>query len=311
MPHWIKSFRSIYPFESHWLALDGGRMHYLDEGAGPPIVMVHGNPTWSAYFRGLVQAFRNEHRVVVPDHIGCGLSDKPNDSQYPHRLERRIDDLERLLDHCGLGDNVTLVVHDWGGMIGFGAAVRRPERIARLVVLNTAAFRMPVGKRLPWQLAFVRHVPLLPALLIRGANAFARTAATKCVVRALAPDARELLLAPYRSWRTRRAVLRFVQDIPIAPRDPSYQTVLDIERGLAKLADNPMLICWGQQDFVFDTDYYNEWRERFPDAEAHLWHDAGHYVLEDAADRVIARMRGFFDRHPITTEATEVSEATR
>ncbi|RMF83131.1 MAG: alpha/beta fold hydrolase [Planctomycetota bacterium] len=278
-------------------------MHYLDEGAGPPLVMVHGNPTWSAYYRELVRAFRDEYRVVVPDHIGCGLSDAPGDARYAYRLARRIDDLQRLLDHCGLHENVTLVVHDWGGMIGFGAAVRRPERIARLVVLNTAAFRMPVGKKLPWELAFVRRAPLLPALLIRGANAFARAAAKRCVVRPMPEDARALLLAPYRSWRARRAVLRFVQDIPIASRDPSYADVLDVERGLARLADKPMLICWGQQDFVFDTDYYNEWRERFPDAEAHLWEDAGHYVLEDAAERVIARMRGFFDRCPLPRPA--------
>src|ERR1700726_1277861 len=100
------------------------RLHYLDEGQGPPIVMLHGNPTWSYYYRDLVKGLCGEHRVIVPDHIGCGGSDKPGDDRYEYPLERRVFDLEALLDHLGLRDNLTLVLHDWGGMIGMAFAHR-------------------------------------------------------------------------------------------------------------------------------------------------------------------------------------------
>jgi len=172
----------LYPFESHWFEIDGLRMHYVDEGTGEAVVMVHGNPTWSFFFRELIKALRGERRVIAPDHIGCGFSDKPPDARYEYVLERRVSDLETLLDHLELHRDVTLVVHDWGGMIGLACALRKPERIARIVLLNTAAFLLPKGKRLPWRLAFLRHVPLLPALLVRGFNVFASGATRMATV---------------------------------------------------------------------------------------------------------------------------------
>ncbi|MBW2390864.1 MAG: alpha/beta fold hydrolase, partial [Deltaproteobacteria bacterium] len=119
-----------YPFQGKILDLDGLRYHYLDEGSGPPVVMVHGNPTWSFYYRDLVLALRGRYRAVAPDHIGCGRSDKPDDSRYEYTLERRVQDLGALIDHLGF-DKVTLVVHDWGGMIGFTWATQNPDRIQR------------------------------------------------------------------------------------------------------------------------------------------------------------------------------------
>src|SRR5947209_16449554 len=151
---------ALYPFTGHFLPLEGGRLHYLDEGAGHPVVMLHGNPTWSFYYRDLVQALRGSCRCVVPDHIGCGLSDRPPDGRYDYTLDRRARDLEALLDHLGLKDNLTLVLHDWGGMIGMTFASRFPERVKRLVVLNTAAFQLPPTKALPWQIGWCRNTPL-------------------------------------------------------------------------------------------------------------------------------------------------------
>ena len=129
-----------YPFTGNLLDIQGLNYHYLDEGNGPPVVMVHGNPSWSFYYRNLVLALRDRYRCIVPDHIGCGLSDKPGDNRYDYTLSRRVDDLEALLEHLGIRENITLVVHDWGGMIGMAYAVRHPERIKRLVILNTGAF---------------------------------------------------------------------------------------------------------------------------------------------------------------------------
>src|SRR5262245_35795171 len=159
--------RVHYPFASHYLDLAGQRLHFLDEGRGDPVVCVHGNPTWSFFFRDLVRDLRDRYRVVVPDHMGVGLSDKPPDSRYEYSLGRRALDLELLLGHRRLRENLTLVLHDWGGMIGMAFASQYPQRVKRLVVLNPAAFRPPPGKRLPWQIWLVRNTPLGP-LLVRG-----------------------------------------------------------------------------------------------------------------------------------------------
>src|SRR5262249_19576797 len=131
---------SEYPFAGKFLDVGGAQYHYLDEGAGEPVLMLHGNPTWSFHYRRLALALRDRYRVLVPDHIGCGLSDKPPPSQYSYTLDRRARDVEALLDHLGIDDDLTLVLHDWGGMIGMLVAHRRPERIKRLVLFNTAAF---------------------------------------------------------------------------------------------------------------------------------------------------------------------------
>ena len=283
----------LYPFEGRFHNLDGVRLHYLDEGEGAPLVAVHGNPTWSFYYRALVLAFRDSRRVVVPDHIGCGLSDKPGDDRYRYTLEHRVDDFTALMDHLAL-DSVDLMVHDWGGAIGLTWAVRNPERVRRLVILNTAGFHIPDGKRMPWQLSLVRDTPLGP-LLVRGLNAFARGATRDACTRTrLTREVRDAYCAPYDSWANRIATLRFVQDIPLRPSDPAYHVISELEEGLAGLAHLPVLVCWGGKDFVFDDLFLDEWRRRFPRAEVHRFADAGHYVMEDASEEIIELVRGFF-----------------
>jgi haloalkane dehalogenase len=276
---------------------DGLRYHYIDTGQGEPVVMVHGNPTWSFFFRDLIAGLRDHYHIVAPDHIGCGLSDKPGDHRYEYRLRRRVDDLEALLEHLGIRERVTLVLHDWGGMIGMAWASRYPERVARLVVLNTAAFWVP-GKKLPWQLWLIRNTPL-GALLVRGLNLFSEGLVRFCAVRPLPVWVRAGYLAPYRTWRDRIAVLRFIQDIPMNPGDPSYGLVQSVEEGLGRFRDVPMLICWGARDFVFDDDFLAGWRQRFPQAEIHHFPAAHHLVLEDEGPRITALVRDFLQRHPL------------
>jgi haloalkane dehalogenase len=284
---------------SAFLEVSGGhRYHYIDEGQGEAVVMVHGNPTWSFVFRHLIAGLRDRYRVIAPDHIGCGLSDKPDDSQYEYRLRRRVDDLDALVEHLGLR-SLTLVLHDWGGMIGMAWASRHPERVKRLVILNTASFLMPQGKKLPWSLWLVRNTPLGP-VLVRGLNAFSRGAVRYCVCKPLAPEVRAGYLKPYGSWKDRLAVLRFVQDIPLAPGDCGYDLVRSVQDGLHRFQDVPMLICWGAKDFVFDDHFLAEWQRRFPRAEVHRFADAGHLVLEDAGDRILPLVRDFFLRHPVS-----------
>jgi acyl-CoA synthetase (AMP-forming)/AMP-acid ligase II len=274
----------LFPYASHRFEVRPGiEMAYIDEGPrdAPPVLLVHGNPTWSFYWRALIEALSPTHRVIVPDHVGCGRSDKPDDDAYAYRLRNRIDDLEALVEHLKLGP-LDLGVHDWGGMIGMGWAHRHPEQVKSLLLLNTAAFRLPSTKPLPKRLRAARDFQL-GGWLVQGLNAFSLAATRMAVTRRPLPkDIRQALVAPYNSWDNRRAVLRFVQDIPLAPEDPSWQDVVEVEEQLSQFDDRPVLICWGDRDFVFDHHFLRVWREHLPSARVHQFPDCGHYVLEDA-----------------------------
>jgi cis-3-alkyl-4-acyloxetan-2-one decarboxylase len=285
-----------YPFAGHTLDLDGLSYHYLDEGAGDPVVMVHGNPSWSFYYRNLVLALRGSYRCIVPDHIGCGFSDKPGDDRYDYTLTRRVDDLERLIDHLQLEGKLTLVLHDWGGMIGAAYASRHPERIGRLVILNTAAFHLPKEKKFPLGLKICRDTAL-GALLVRGFNAFSVGASiVGCKRNPMSGDLQRAYRSPYDSWANRIATLRFVQDIPLRPGDRNYALVSEIAAGLHRFSDLPMTIFWGELDFVFDTTFLDEWLSRFPKATVHRYPDAGHYILEDMKEEVVPLIADFLDK---------------
>ena len=282
----------LYPFESRYALVGGHAMHYLDEGEGAPVVMVHGNPTWSFYYRQLVEALRGERRCVVPDHVGMGLSDKPGDDRYPYTLARRVDDLEELLAGLGVERDVTLVVHDWGGMIGMAWAARHPDAIARLVILNTAAFPLPSGRSFHLPLRFTRTP--LGGLLVRRFNAFAEVASRVCVTRRRLPeDVRAAYCAPYDTEANRIATLRFVQDIPLSASDPAYAIVERTADRLHLFRDTPTRIFWGEKDFVFDAPFLEEWERRLPRAEVTRFSDCGHYVLEDAAEEIVPAVRDF------------------
>ena len=290
-----------YDFTPHFFPhAHGARQHYLDEGprAGEVVLMLHGNPTWSYYYRHVVNALRDTRRCVVPDHIGMGWSDKPDDSRYTYSLQQRVDDLDALVASLDLGDRITLVVHDWGGMIGFAWACRHPERIARLVVLNTAAFPMPRDKSLPALLRLGRD-SRFGAWLIEKHNAFARGATHLAVKHGMADEIRDAYQAPYDTPANRISTLRFVQDIPLSETDRGYDIVRATGEQLAQFADRPALIGWGLEDFVFDAKFLREFRRALPNAEVHEYADAGHYVLEDARDRLIPAIIVFLDRNPV------------
>ena len=300
-----------YPFTPQRFEVRPGiAMSYLDEGPrdGEVVVMLHGNPSWSYYWRHLVLGLRDPalgkpYRCIVPDHVGMGLSDKPGDSsaskpRYTYTLQSRIDDLTALLDHLGITGPVTLAVHDWGGMIGFGWALSHQAQVRRLLVTNTAAFPLPAGKAMPWQLALGRN-SWLGALLIRGVNAFAASAARVGVVEPMPADVRRAYLAPYDSWANRIATLRFVQDIPLSEDDAAWPLVARAGERLHEYAARPAFIGWGLRDFVFDQHFLDGFVRALPDAEVHAFEDAGHYVLEDKHAVLVPAMRRFLDAHPL------------
>ena len=282
--------RLEYPFNGNLFEQPGGAaMHYLDEGAGPVVLMLHGNPTWSFYYRNLInQLVAAGFRCIVPDHIGCGLSDQPAD--YDYTLKRRIDDVERLIDYLAIS-SFSLVVHDWGGAIGCGLAGRRPDALEKLVLLNTAAYH---SKQIPLRIAAIK-IPLIGPAIIRGLNGFAGPAASMSVVQPLAPSVRRGFLWPYRSWKTRVAVWNFVKDIPLKASHPSFEELTQVEAGLEKLKDKPVQLVWGGKDFCFNDDFYLRWQAIFPNAEKHYHEDCGHYVLEDGGLQVWDEVRTFLE----------------
>jgi len=287
-------FRDDYPFAPHFLELGSSALHYLDEGprSASPLLCVHGNPSWSFLYRALARACAGEMRVVAPDHLGMGLSGPPLRS--PARLEQRIEHLEALVLALDL-ERITLVVHDWGGPIGLGLALRQPRRIARVCVLNTAAFR---SQRIPWRIAACRP-PLLGELALLCGNGFARAALHMAVERPLAPSAREAYLAPTRERANRRAILDFVRDIPLAPRHPSYALLERIELGLDALSALPSAIVWGERDWCFTPHFRAEWQRRLPHASVRVLGSAGHWLLEDEPQAVVDEVRALCARAPL------------
>ena len=213
-----------------------------------------------------------------------------------------MDDFEALIENLKIKEKITLVLHDWGGFIGMAYASRHPERIRRFVLMNTAAFLPPAGKPIPLILKLIRGLRPLAILAVQGFNMFALGALYKNSYRGLSQDVKAGLIAPYNCWKNRIATLKFVQDIHLTESNPSYGLVKQVDKNLKSFLNFPILICWGEHDFVFDLDYLDEWQRRFPDAEVHRFPDAGHYVLEDAAEKVIPLIERFLSRNPRRTE---------
>ncbi|MDP9396611.1 MAG: alpha/beta fold hydrolase [Actinomycetota bacterium] len=286
---------AAFPYEARTLDLDGLAYAYVDEGSGPPVVLVHGNPTWSYHFRSLIAELPGAgFRALAPDHIGMGRSVKPPANAYPHTLTRRVEDFGRFLDTVVPDEPVTLVVHDWGGAIALAWAVDHPDRVGRLVLLNTGAFPLPEGMRLPLPLRLART--RLGGLGVRYANALARGAVLLGSRRWLPASVRRGYLAPYDRPAHRVGVLRFVQDIPLSPRDPAYATLARTGERLGVLAGKPVLVCWGMRDFVFDARILARWEQIYPHAEVHRFEDAGHFVLEDAGEQIAPLVLDFLAR---------------
>lgn len=278
-------FKEMYPFKSNYLNIDNHNMHYIDEGEGEAIVLVHGNPTWSFHFRELIKVLRKTHRVIALDHIGCGLSDKPLNYQY--NLENRIKDLTTLIKFLDL-KKYSMLVHDWGGAIGFGHAVDHVENIDKLIILNTAAFR---SKSIPWSINLCKNKVFGP-FIVKYFNAFCFPATFMTTVKKLPKAVKKGYLAPYSSPKKRIAISEFVQDIPLDDTHPSFKTLEMIESKLTKLKQDK-LILWGAKDFCFHDEFFVKWKSFYPEADFKYYKNAGHYVLEDESVDVINQVTKF------------------
>ena len=284
-------WRKLYPFGSQFLSIDGCRYHYVDEGEGAEtLLFVHGNPTWSFHWRNLVGKLSSTFRCVAVDHLGCGPSEL---QPRPLRLEDHLGNLSILIDELDL-KRITLVAQDWGGAIGIGAMLKSLERCERIALFNTGAFPPWF---IPWRIRVCRW-PILGQLAVRGANAFSLAALRMTLARRpkLDPLVAEAYLAPYYDWEHRGAVYQFVKDIPATPQHPSWETLEQIEFGLKELADLPILLIWGMQDWCFTPACLEKFCEHWPAAEVHRIEGVGHWVVEDAPSEAMSILSDWLER---------------
>lgn len=280
----------LFPYQSKQFDTGGHTLRYLDEGGGEQTLLcVHGNPTWSFYYRGVIERFTNSHRVIAVDHLGCGRSDKPARGDFPYTLAAHRDNLVSLIDHLDL-QHVTLIAHDWGGAIGLASLIDRKERFERIVLLNTGAFPPPY---VPLRIAACR-LPVLGTMGVRGLNLFAKLAITMAMSRnRMDRSVAEGLLAPYDSWEHRVAIDAFVRDIPMSPKHATYSILEKLESDLPALSDLPSLLVWGMQDWCFRPECLHRFQKAWPNAKSVEIADAGHYVIEDAPDETLRAIEEF------------------
>lgn len=292
-PDW--TFGGTWPYEPKWLNTDGVRLHYVDEGPreGETIVMLHGNPTWAYLYRHFIGTLVEAgYRAVAHDELGFGRSDKPeNEAEYS--LARHVAHFGALMDELGL-DGITLVVQDWGGPIGLAWAVEHPERVQRLVLLNTWPGGTPPDHPEAPRLFKLLRSRVGGAVIVKGANIYVRFL-LRGGERELDGEARAAYLAPHPSRSSRAGMLAYARMIPWDDGNPAGEIGHRTEAALERLASKPVLIVWPLRDRAFKKKTLTLWRARFPEAEVHEL-DAQHYIQEDAHERVVPLLLDFLRR---------------
>jgi cis-3-alkyl-4-acyloxetan-2-one decarboxylase len=289
-----------YPFESRFVTVDSQRMHYVDEGRGETLLLLHGNPTWSYLYRHIIADLSKDHRCVAPDHVGFGFSDKPRNGDYSMRAH--IMRLGAFVDEIGL-DDITLVAQDWGGIIGLAWAVHHKVRVRRLVLMNTTGFlpERPADfarmRPVPWGLLLLwaMKVPGLGEAFVQGANGFARRMVPLGIHHRerMTPSVMRGYLDPYPTWSSRRAHLEAVRQVPLGLRHPTRRLLQEIGAELDGWRV-PAQLIWGMRDPVFVPWFLEEFERRLPNhAPSVRIEDASHFLQDDRPDIIGGTIRRF------------------
>ena len=276
-------FREIFPFEPHFLEVDGQNLCYFDEGTGPALVLIHSCPMSAFAFRSVIREFRTTMRVVAYDQLGFGRSDKPLDFDY--RIENHIEHLERLLNHLGITDRVTLVMHGRGAAIGMGYAARHPESVDSFIVMNAMSFS---DFSLPFRLRICK-IPVLGNILVNKFNFFLRPPHRYPKI------VRDAYLMPFPRKEDRCALMEFINSLPCAPEDKSAQSMIEIETAIWSLREKRALILWGGKDWLYTKRALRKWTEYFPSAKVVILPLAGRFLMEDDPAEFITNVREFFE----------------
>jgi haloalkane dehalogenase len=278
-PAWVPD--DLYPFEDHFAEVDGARVHYVDEGSGPPLLLLHGNPTWSFLYRDVIRGVRDRYRCIAPDHPGFGLSTaSPGYGFTPAEHAQVLEQLILKLDLSGL----TMMVQDWGGPIGFWAATRNPERFDGFVIANTWAW----PKSDPGTQVFSRLLGgPIGRYLILERNVFVEKLLPGGVrTRKLAEPVMNAYRGPFPTPESRRPVHVFPREIL-----HSRPWLAEVEQRLPALSAKPALIVWPTKDVAFREPELRRWQELFPQHHTVRIDGAGHYVQEDAPEKIVEAIR--------------------
>lgn len=274
---WID--REEYPFTSNYLELEMGRMHYVDEGEGPVLLMVHGNPSWSFLYRKMIEGLSDSYRCVAMDHIGFGLSDKPYDWTY--LPQAHAENLEQLIKHLGLKD-ITLVVQDWGGPIGLSYAVENPENVKGLIIMNTWMWSVKGDKHYERFSGFMGGP--MGRFLIRRFNFFVKGVMKKATgdKSKLTKPIHDHYKRPLGSPKERKGCWVFPKQIIGASE---WLDTLWNQRD--NIATKPALLLWGEKDIAFRQKELNRWKELFVDPTVHTFAETGHFVQEEQGENLV------------------------
>ncbi len=286
-----KTLLKAYPFEPRRFRLRNNYcLSYLDVGEkkGTPTLFLHGNPTWSFFYRKLILAWKSLGRCIVPDHLGCGMSDKPSSSQFPYQLKDHAENILELIDSLNVKE-LNLVLHDWGGAIGMTAFADFPEKIKKIVLLNTAAFP---SRDVPRRILFCR-LPVIGEIFVRALNGFARPATWMASAKGMNDVAKQGFLFPYQNWQDRVAIWNFVRDIPYEKKHASRTVLESTANKLHHFADTPKIACWGMKDFCFHDGFLMQWEKIWPSLQTFRFEDGGHYLLEDCFEEVRSKIEPF------------------
>jgi cis-3-alkyl-4-acyloxetan-2-one decarboxylase len=283
-------FEGTFPFEARYASAGDARLHFVDEGPadGPVLLFAHGNPTWSYLWRHAIAELSSQgHRCIAFDHMGFGRSDKPP-TLSAYSLQRHVDNAIALIEELDLRD-VTLIAHDWGGPIGLGALLARPDRLKAVVLMNTWAWELP--SFLP---PFLREFRTegLGEILALGGNLFVESIPGGMARREVDPVMMEAYRAPFPDYWSRAGTLAFQREIPLTERDRSAPVMASIQERLPSL-DVPVLLVWGMRDPVFQPVFLDQWRELFPSAQTVELERASHFLVEDDPEGVTSAIAGF------------------
>jgi haloalkane dehalogenase len=273
----------LFPVEHRFVDLDGARIHYVDEGAGEPLLLLHGNPAWSFLYRKIIAGLKDEFRCIAPDYPGYGMSGAPPGYRYTPAEHSAV--IERFVDRLGLS-GLTLMVQDWGGPVGLGLAGRRPELVSRLIIGNTFAWPLAAEPRIRVFSAVLGGPP--GRALNRWLNVAPRVFFARGFAQPVPAEVMHAYMAPWQDPRRRAPAA-------IAPRQlimaSSY--LAEVEAGLPQIADRPALIVWGTKDFAFRESARRRFERAFPHHRTVLLPHASHFLQEDAGEQIATEFKSF------------------